>query len=93
MDENIKDYILQWNFRFPYDRIWRKKYSLSFNSFGHRESNFLDQLFDIKEDELFEELQTREEYKPNTGNWLKPQESDNKSLEQEIEEFNKEFGE
>lgn len=91
--DDVKDYIFSWNLRFPYDRLWRKKYNFAFNSSDHRESNFLDQLFDIKEDELFEEMVNREKYEPNTGNWLRKQEVEDKPFEQEIEEFNKQFGE
>lgn len=71
---NIREEIIKWNIDFPFDRAWRKKYNLSYNGLEHREISFLDQLFDVEEDKLFEELATKEEYVPNIGNWLKPQE-------------------
>ena len=88
--DSVKKDILQWSFRFPYDRLWRQKYTIPLNSPGHRGSNFLDQYLDIMEDKIFEELKNQEPYEPNTGNWLKPQDS-KLSLEQEIEKFNKDF--
>ena len=69
--------------------MWRKKYGVPFNSTIHQESNFIDQLFDIEEDKLFEELAGREEYVPNTGDWLKSQEQ--KSEKDSIESLREEF--
>ena len=90
-EDVIKDYIIRWNYRFPFDRIWRKKYNVAFNSFDHRESSFLDQFIDIKEDELFEDLKNKQEYIPNIGDFLKIKNPE-LSFKSEIEEFNKEFG-
>ena len=87
---DVRNSIIKWNLNFPYDRLWRKTYNLAFNSSGHREISFLDQVFQVEEDRLFEELQTKERYKPNTGDWLKSKES-NLSFEEEIEQFNKNF--
>jgi len=89
--EELRQFIIQWNYRFPFDRVWRKKYHLAFNSSGHRESSFLDQLIDIKEDEFFEEVKNKEEYIPNIGDFLKIKDKDS-SFKSEIEQFNKEFG-
>ena len=88
--DSVRKDILQWSFRFPFDRLWRKKFNIPLNSPSHRESNFLDQYLDIMEDKIFEELKNQEPYEPNTGNWLKPQDS-KLTLEQEIEKFNKDF--
>lgn len=90
MDDRIRNEIIKHNITFPFDRLWRKRYNIAFNSPTHRGTNFLDQVFDIEEDRLFEELQTKERYKPNTGDWLKSKES-NLSFEEEIEQFNKNF--
>lgn len=89
MTKSIRDNIIKWNIDFPVDRIWRKKHNLAFNSSGHREVSFLDMLFDIEEDKLFEELATKEEYVPNIGDWLKPQEQ--KSEKDSIESLREEF--
>lgn len=90
-EDALRNYIIQWNYRFPFDRIWRKKYNVAFNSFDHRESSFLDQLIDIREDELFEELKNKQEYIPNIGDFLKIKDPD-RSLKSEIEEFEKKYG-
>jgi hypothetical protein len=74
MDDSIKKEIIVWNNRFPIDRWYRQKHNIAFNSSIHRESNFLDQLFEYREDELFEEHQQAQKYEPNTGNWLIKQE-------------------
>lgn len=87
--DKVRENIISWNVRFPIDRVWRKKYTIPFNSVTHQESNFVDQLFDIEEDKLFEELATREEYVPNVGDWLKSQEQ--KSEENSIASLREEF--
>jgi hypothetical protein len=85
----VKENIISWNVKFPMDRVWRKKYVIPFNSIAHQESNFIDQLFDLEEDKLFEELATKEEYVPNVGDWLKSQEQ--KSEKDSIESLREEF--
>lgn len=88
--EDIRDYIIDWNIRFPIDRQWRKKYNLAFNSPTHRESNFIDQLIDIEEDKFFDELYTQQDYEPGAHDWIKVKDvSDN--LESSIENFRDEF--
>lgn len=89
MASSIRDDIIRWNINFPIDRIWRKKYNLAFNSSGHREVSFLDQLFDIEEDKLFEELASEEPYTPNVGDWLKTDKP--KTQEDEISSLREEF--
>ena len=91
MDDKVRDFIIDWNIRFPIDRRWRKKFNIAFNSPQHRESCFLDQLIDIEEDNLFEELINTEKYKAGTGDWLKRQEP--KSLEEDIQSMRDEFKE
>jgi len=98
MDEKVRNFIIDWNIRFPIDRKWRKKFNLAFNSRDHRESNFLDQLIDIEEDNLFDELFNSDTYHPGTGDWLKRQElslsNDVKSMREEMaQEFPEEFKE
>lgn len=87
----IEKEVIFWNNRFPLDRWWREKHSVPFMSLVHRESSFLDQLFEFTEDNLIEEMREgREEYKPNTGDFL--QNNSNKSkMELAREEFENEF--
>lgn len=68
--ETIRNLVIDWNLRFPTDRIWREKHNIAFMSQQHRDSNFLDQLFELEEDKLFRELGKESEYKPNIGEWL-----------------------
>ena len=89
INEDVKNYIISWNYKFPIDRWWRKKYNKSFNSFDHRESSFLDQLIEFEEDKFFEEILKQEDYTPGIGDWLKPQKLQN--VEQSIEQLRDEF--
>lgn len=52
----IDFYIFDWNNRHPYDYKWRKKYNIPFGSIEHKGISFIDQVFDLREDELVEEL-------------------------------------
>ncbi len=98
VDTDIRDYIINWNLRFPMDYRWRKKYNIPFNSVKHRESCFLDQLIDLEEDKFFQELLSEEdEYRPGSGDWLKHEISDSiedelEMLREESKSFLKEFG-
>lgn len=88
-NEEVKNYIINWNYKFPIDRWWRKKYNIAFNSSGHRESSFLDQLFEFEEDKLFRELSEKDEYIPGSGNWLKTVEP--KTMDESIQQLRDEF--
>lgn len=97
--DDIKNFILEWNYRNPVDRWWREKHKVAFNSPIHRDSCFIDQLIEFEEDKMFAQQSKVEEYEPNIGNWLKPQvqsEEDwiNSSREElkEIEELNGQNG-
>lgn len=89
--DDIRQYIIEWDTRFPIDRWWRKKYTSAFNSPSHRESNFIDQLIEYEEDQLFQELDNQEEYIPNTGDWIKQQKVTQESLQDSINSFREEF--
>ena len=89
--DDVRKEIITWNVRFPYDRLWRKKYNIPFNSTEHREICFLDQRFDIEEDKFFEELISSEQYTPNVGDWLKTPEVSQENLEDSIKSFREEF--
>ena len=92
MDLNeLREKIIQHNLNFPYDRVWRKKYNVPYSSTLHKEISFLDQIFDIEEDRLFNELSEEQPYIPNTGNWLKQQKTTSDSIEDAIAEFRDEF--
>lgn len=88
--------ILEWNNRFPLDRWWRNKYGISFMSPAHRESSFLDQLFEFEEDKLFAEMFSKKEkkdgfaYVPGSGDIFKAPETQEAFVdeaEREIQEM------
>ena len=89
--DDIRDYIINWNVRFPYDRQWRKKYNIPFKSAVHKEISFLDQLLDLEEDRIFEELAAKEEYIPDSGDWLKVPEITKDNMQESIQSFREEF--
>ena len=86
--DDVKDFVLNWNLRYPIDRWWREKHNISFNSEVHRVSSFIDQLIEFEEDKMFRELIKEElekgkedneerlvkEYVPGYGNFLKKRE-------------------
>lgn len=92
---DIDNFIIQWNRKFPMDRLWRQKYKVPFLSSTHRECSFIDQLIDLREESLF--LSSKEEnnddidvYIPNVGDIFKTHTNEKKSNEisdQDIEEF------
>ncbi len=78
---SIKDtefFLVEWNLRFKRDRLWRKKYNISFGSEEHRKSNQIDQYLDLLEERMFNQVQTEhfqrikdlEEYQ-KTGKFLR----------------------
>lgn len=52
--------ILEWNSKHPYDYRWRKKYNIPFGSKEHKGISVIDQYFDIREEELLEQLKKEE---------------------------------
>jgi hypothetical protein len=62
----MKDVIISWNIQHPIDRWWREKYSVPFNSPGHRVSCFVDQLFEYEEDRWYNSFTPQKEPKPQT---------------------------
>jgi len=89
--QDLKDFVIQWNVDFPIDRWWRKKYSVAFNSPEHRAVSLIDMRFEWEEDELFEEINNKPEYKP--GDFLKKDRfnKEGKTEEELNEEFIEEF--
>ncbi len=57
--EDFKKYLIKWNNTFPYDRWYRKKYNIGFNSKEHRALCQIDIMLDFLEDELIEESKVR----------------------------------
>ncbi len=90
-----REFIISWNNRYIYDRIYRKKYNIKFNSKEHREISQIDIYLDLLEDYLFRKWgedyqlkkELREDYK-KTGEFLIPDEG---RIDKEDEELLKKF--
>jgi hypothetical protein len=66
----IEQTILKWNSRFRYDRFFRKKYGIRFNSQEHREINQIDIFFELFEDRFFEKiLEDKKKYEEGTKSY------------------------
>lgn len=61
---DIKSFIISWNNKFTYDKLYRQKYNIAFNSQQHRSLSPIDIFIDIMEDKLikkqFEDQLNRE---------------------------------
>lgn len=65
---DLDNYVYKWNLENPIDRWWRQKHKIAFNSSQHRVSNFIDMLFEFKEDKFYKSLGEHKEYKE--GDWI-----------------------
>lgn len=87
-----KDFLLEWNYRFPLDRWWRSKYNIPIFSPSHLEISQLDIALEYLEEKLFEEFKVKaqeeieKEKKYNQGIWI---ESPEIPVEEESEWFDK----
>jgi len=54
--EDLKRYIYWWNNKYPFDRWWREKYNIPFNSKKHKQASPIDQRLEYEEERLFKEL-------------------------------------
>lgn len=91
--EDIRNFILEWNLRFPIDKWWRDKHNVAFGSPVHRESCFIDQSIEYEEDVLFRKsLEEETQYHPNEGNWLKEQQQSENDWIKNSREQIKELG-
>lgn len=55
--KDLESFLISWNIKFRYDRLWRQKYSIPFGSKEHLEMSQIDIFLDILEDKLFEKAQ------------------------------------
>jgi len=88
----VKDFMYEWNERFPIDRWWRQKHKIAFNSAAHREVSFLDMRFEFEEELTFAKADTIRDYTPNISQWLNQEEEDYLLTEEErLAKYKKEF--
>lgn len=57
--KDFRSLIIAWNNKFPYDRWWRQKYNVAFNSPQHRSMSQIDIYIEYLEDKLFKEHEER----------------------------------
>ena len=53
---NLRQEIVEWNNKFPYDRVYRQKHKIAFGSEAHRSVNQIDVYRDALEDRMFQDL-------------------------------------
>jgi hypothetical protein len=56
---NPRQFIIDWNNRYPLDRWYRNKHNLRFGCEEHLEMNFLDMYFEWLEDKLYAEAEDK----------------------------------
>lgn len=54
--QSSKAFLLHWNYQFPVDKWWRKKYNIPLFSEQHLQISQLDIALEYLEDKLYEEL-------------------------------------
>jgi len=77
-EDTLRNFIVYWNNRYPFDYWWRKKHNIPFNSPQHREMCLIDIKFEYDEEKLVNyyiessivKKEDRDNYK-ETGKWLK----------------------
>jgi hypothetical protein len=77
-EKSLKQFISYWNSSFLVDFWFRQKHNIAFNSESHRQSCFIDQLFEYYEEKSLNDItlkfneKKKEKYEPGKMNWLKP---------------------
>ena len=92
MSNKIKDFVIEWDNKFPVDLWWRKKHNVAFMSKHHRSISFLDQLFEYYEDKAYNEAVEEEMIKQGLIPDNTPNEEKIESLNDEFEQYLKETG-
>lgn len=75
----VRQFVIDWNNRYPIDKWWRDKHGVAFGSKKHREQNILDMRIEFEEDLLFAESEyeaqraslKKDLYTPGKGQWLR----------------------
>jgi hypothetical protein len=66
---DLKDFIVQWNNRYPWDLWWRNRYKVGFGTSQHKEISHVDMLMEYIEYRHIEQLKKqREEDEENAEN-------------------------
>jgi len=87
MSNFSRTFLIRWNNNFPYDRWFRKKFSIGFGSEEHRKISQIDVFYEFYEEFLFkeyeEELEKRKvkEKLLLEGKWLQDREETDEEME------------
>lgn len=72
MIDRLKKFIIDWNNQFPFDRLYREKFNIAFNSTQHRELNQIDIKLFFLESFMFNNYEQQYiEERRNMDNYLK----------------------
>lgn len=56
---DIRNFIINWNNKFPIDYWWRKKYNIPFGSIDHKNMSMIDMKIDHEESKMIARLQMK----------------------------------
>ena len=70
----LRDFIIDWDNKHPYDYFWRKKHSIPFGSEKHLTMSFIDMKIELLEDVIYHNflIEVRENNKINKEKLLNP---------------------
>ena len=88
-NDGVKEFILEWNVKFPIDKWWRKKYNIPFGSRQHLEMSIFDMKLEWEEDKIYNRI-SEDTYVFDSGDYLKEDENRTLSEEDQFEQFKKE---
>lgn len=56
LSENIKNFVIEWNIKYPFDYIWRKRNNVSFGSEEHKRMSHLDMVIELYEENYIKRM-------------------------------------
>lgn len=56
LKQELEQFIIDWNNKYPIDYWWRKKYNIPFGSKQHKDMSFFDMQIDFMEERMMREL-------------------------------------
>jgi len=69
--KDFSNFIIEWNIKFPFDRWWRKKYNVAFNSLEHRKMSLIDIKYEYEEERVLKNyFKKRERLKKEKEDYL-----------------------
>lgn len=56
LSEEVDEFVISWNQKFPLDYWWRRKHGITFGSEQHRNTTYIQMMIEYREDKMMEEL-------------------------------------